>query len=125
MSGAMVILAFFTLGVEIVNKSTKLIVMISFLCFAVLAHGAHVSLLTFFGLYFGDPFAWLSLVVYFSAEVVVGCLICLRMILSPGLKMGAIDYAARKFEKKFRSNAIYSRRTLIISYNSIILTNTF
>jgi hypothetical protein len=101
MSGAMVILAFFALGAEIVNRSAKLIVMMSFLGLAVLAHGAHVCLLNFFGLYFGDPFAWLSLVIYFSAEVVVGCLVCLRTILSPGFKMGGIvpyeiDYAPGK-----------------------------
>jgi hypothetical protein len=105
MSGAMVILAFFALGAEIVNRSAKLIVMMSFLGLAVLAHGAHVCLLNFFGLYFGDPFAWLSLVIYFSAEVVVGCLVCLRTILSPGFKMGGIvpyeiDYAPVSAQKE-------------------------
>jgi hypothetical protein len=98
----MVILAGFVLGAEIVNRSRSLIVMVSFMLFSVLAHGAHVCLLNFFGLYFGDPFAWLSLVIYFSAEVLVGCMICLRTILSPGFKMGGIvpyeiDYSPGKF----------------------------
>lgn len=121
MSGAMVILAFFALGAEIVNRSAKLIVMMSFLCFAVLAHGAHVCLLNFFGLYFGDPFAWLSLVIYFSAEVVVGCLVCLRTILSPGFKMGGIvpyeiDYSPGKQFSRFRSGS--SKKSFFLPFSS-------